>query len=641
MPEGVEEERKKHVEVCVRIRPLVITSESSSSFFQGKQQSAGPTSPAPADLGTPSKSRKSFLRKPQIPRPWGKAKTPDEKNNGKPPSPAVYAWKTISDDTATQSVDLVPGRTHTYTLDHVYGPEATTEALFDRSVLGLVHAAMDGYHTSVLAYGQTSTGKTFTMTGTPNHPGLIPLSIQECFKYLKHRKQGREYLLRVSYLEVYKEHIRDLLAASAVPIRLFDSNDGLVIKGLQEEVVTSPEEVFALLEEGEARRQVGATSMNQHSSRSHVLLRLWIESRAENEPHGSVRISSLSLVDLAGSESVRLTGSSERREEGHYINKSLMTLGQVVYALSETDDETKRKHVPYRDSKLTRLLQPSLSGSAQVVLLCCISPIASHLEESHNTFKFACRAKKIPQKAKIQEVKDEKTMLAAYIEEIEDLKQQLQEAREQQEEFRRLMESGGVSTGSTDTVSDEEVQELVNAISTMERLILKSSTISTPRAKPGDFFDLSDGQGDNDDDLVDDLMAYASNPTTPNGAISAKSSFADPPGESPASNADIQMELERIQGLLGSVLKKRISGGAENAELEMLRKQLQKQQQATNLGKADSTFLQAQLDEKNKLLMEVSKMLEILEERQARLEEENDLLRREIALLRRQPKAEP
>lgn len=549
----------------------------------------------------------------------------------------------MSDDTVAQSVDLVPGRTHSYTLDHVYGPEASTELLFDRSVLGLVHAAMDGYHASVLAYGQTSTGKTFTMTGTPNHPGLIPMSIQECFKYLKHRKQGREYLLRVSYLEVYKEHIRDLLTASAVPIRLFDSADGLIIKGLQEEVVTSPEEVFALLEAGEARRQVGATSLNQHSSRSHVLLRLWIESRAENEPNGSVRISSLSLVDLAGSESVRLTGSSERREEGHYINKSLMTLGQVVYALSETDDETKRKHVPYRDSKLTRLLQPSLSGSAQVVLLCCISPIASHLEESHNTFKFACRAKKIPQKAKIQEVKDEKTMLAAYIEEIEDLKQQLQEAREQQEEFRRLMENGGAASlpNSTDTVSDEEVQELVTAISTMERLILKSSTISSPRARPGDFFDISEGQlEENDDDLVDDLMAYASNPTTPNGTP-AKSNFADPPGAPPVSNADIQVELERIQGLLGSVLKKRISGGADNAEMEKLRNQLEKQQVATNLGKADSTFLQSQLDEKNQLLMEVSKMLEILEERQARLEEENDLLRREIGLLRRQPKAEP
>lgn len=500
---------------------------------------------------------------------------------------------------------------------------------------------MDGYHTSVLAYGQTSTGKTFTMTGTPNHPGLIPLSIQECFKYLKHRKQGREYLLRVSYLEVYKEHIRDLLAESTVPIRLFDSSDGLIIKGLQEEVVTSPEEVFALLEEGEARRQVGATSLNQHSSRSHVLLRLWIESRAENEPNGAVRISSLSLVDLAGSESVRLTGSSERREEGHYINKSLMTLGQVVYALSETDDETKRKHVPYRDSKLTRLLQPSLSGSAQVVLLCCISPIASHLEESHNTFKFACRAKKIPQKAKIQEVKDEKTMLAAYIEEIEDLKQQLQEARQQQEEFRRLMENGGALSNSVDRVSDEEVQELVDAISTMERLILKSSTIATPRARPGDFFDLSDEQLEgNDDDLVEDLMAFANNPTTPTGN-SSKPNFVDPPGTLPISNADLQAELGRIQGLLGSVLKKRISGGTSDAEMEMLRNQLEKQQVATNLGKADATFLQSQLDEKNKLLMEVSKMLEMLEERQARLEEENDLLRKEIELLRRKSRADP
>ncbi|EEC44527.1 kinesin family-like protein, partial [Phaeodactylum tricornutum CCAP 1055/1] len=320
-----------------------------------------------------------------------------------------------------------------YTLDRVYGPATTTHDLYQQSVRDRVHAAMDGFHAAVLAYGQTSTGKTHTMSGTSVQPGLIPLCIQECFAYLQAQNTPREYLLRVSYLEVYKEHIRDLLATSATapPVRLFDSVDGLIIKGLREEVVTTPSQVFQVLQKGEARRQVGATHLNQHSSRSHVMVRLWIESRGMHEKNGSsgnapTTPTRLSLVDLAGSESVRLTGSTERRQEGHYINKSLMTLGKVVYALSEGI----HSHVPYRDSKLTRLLQPSLAGNAQVVLVCCISPLASHLEESHNTFKFANRAKKIPQKATIQETLDEKTLLQSYREEIEDLKQQLNEARQ-------------------------------------------------------------------------------------------------------------------------------------------------------------------------------------------------------------------
>jgi centromeric protein E len=177
-------------------------------------------------------------------------------------------------------------------------------------------------------------------------------------------------------------------------------------------------------------------------------------------------------VDLAGSESVKLSGSSDRRTEGHYINKSLMTLGQVVYALSE--ETGKKSHVPYRDSKLTRLLQPSLSGNAQVVLVCCISPLVTHVEESHNTFKFATRAKKIPQKATVQESMDEKTLLESYREEIETLRLQLKEAKEQQERQDAKAQLSSHSTLSTTSTTEEmdedEIIELAEAIQTRRSL---------------------------------------------------------------------------------------------------------------------------------------------------------------------------
>ena len=662
-----EEERKKHVEVCVRIRPLVIGKESSSSFFQ------------------PKRSLLTSPRKPQIPRPSSKfrtptktpessKKTPQQLSPPPPPKNNIYAWDVLSSDTVTQSpaTDCILGRTLSYTLDRVYGPNVSTQTLYDSSVQDLVHAACEGYHTAVLAYGQTSTGKTHTMTGTNSQPGLIPLAVQECFEYiLKQQQQSREYLLRISYLEVYKEHIRDLLATGTVePVRLFDSADGLVIKGLQEKVVTSPNQVFKLLAQGEAQRQVGATHMNQHSSRSHVIVRLWIESRGmtgagahsnnctapgtvstsvssasslsslDGARGGGVRISSLSLVDLAGSESVRLSGSSERRQEGHYINKSLMTLGQVVNALSERsqDNGTKKQHIPYRDSKLTRLLQPSLSGNAQVVLVCCISPLVSHIEESHNTFKFAMRAKKIPQKATIQEATDDdKTLLQSYREEIEVLKQQLKELRQQQEQYMKASEHSVSSmiSSSGDSVAESEMEELVEAIQTMEKLILKTSPAS-PAVRPEDLFDFSANVDDVDDE-EENLLALVSN----SEATPAAKAMTTPQKDRSA-NKDFQSELSRIQGLLGSVLKKRMTAGsaekaqasASEKEVRNLRVQLEEQQVATSLRKADSTFLQAQLEEKDNLLHEVSKILEAVEERQAKLEAENAALRKELAALK-------
>lgn len=439
-----------------------------------------------------------------------------------------------------------------------------------------------------------------------------------------------------SYLEVYKEHIKDLLATSetAPPVRLFDSNDGLVIKGLREEVVTSPEDVFRILAQGESRRQVGATHFNQHSSRSHVIVRLWIEGRATDGTMSSKHstASSLSLVDLAGSESVKLSGSTERRSEGHYINQSLMTLGKVVYALSEEDEKGtpagKKKHVPYRDSKLTRLLQPSLSGNAQVCVLCCISPIVSHLEESHNTMKFAIRAKRIPQQATVQETADEQTLLQSYKQEIADLRQQLADLKKTQTSS-TTVDGTLSSSSSVDMEQEDEMTELAQSIKKLESLILKSKPISS---QPEDLLDITD-HGIDDAELSQTLLAMADSPATPVAARAQPSTPVVSPRDE-KTDQDMEAELARIQGILGSVLKKRLHGRSSDAEVRQLRAQLEKQEETVSLRKADASFLQKQLEEKDDLLQEVSKLLEAVEIRQSELERENQRLREEVAMLK-------
>jgi len=614
--------RRHNVEVCVRIRPVQVKN-MPSSFFQSQASSSGSTRTRTSGI----QPRRNSLFK-------------AKESRSRSPVDKTCAWGVISDTAVSQTKDVVQGRTHTYTLDKVYGAEVNTKEIFDRSMLPLVHSAMDGLNATFLAYGQTSTGKTHTITGSKESPGLTPLAVRECFSYLKRNEQNREYLIRVSCIEVYKEHIRDLLASSSTPppVRLFDSADGLVIKGLNEEVVTSPEDVFTQLRHAEKRRQVGATHMNQHSSRSHVLVRILIESRDTASSTGGVRVSSLSLVDLAGSESVRLTGSSARREEGHYINKSLMTLGQVVHALADAseNESSSKKHVPFRDSKLTRLLQPSLSGNAQVVLICCISPLLYHVEESHNTFKFATRAKKIPQNVVVKEITDEKTLLQGYRDEIEDLKKQLLEAKEQQAHFMTLtrgkhptsMEQEGEAT-------EDEINDLTQAIQTMEKLILKSNP-STGLATPTNPEDMLDIDNDLSDDEEENLMRLASTPRSKAATpVSTQARLTSP-------DKDLQNGLSHVQGLLGSVLRRRMqletraaSNAATELEVRNLRKQLKEQEAASSLRQADSSFLQAQLKEKEALLVEVSKVLEAVEERQSRLEEENEGLRKELNLLKK------
>ena len=449
------------------------------------------------------------------------------------------------------------------------------------------------------------------MTGTPTSPGIVPLAVADIFNYIQQGDQAaREYLIRFSYLEIYNEQIVDLLAETASSIRILESKDGVTVRGLREEVVTTPGAILDLLKKGERRRQIGSTNMNKHSSRSHAIVRIWIESKAEGA-NGKTRASSLSMVDLAGSESVRLTGSTgDRKREGQYINKSLMALGQVIYKLSEQE----KSHIPYRDSKLTRLLQPSLSGNAQIVSICNISPSVSHLEESHNTLKFAMRAKKIQQRVVLNEVLDESTLLQEYKDEIEDLKLQLAEAKAAQRQQQ----------------NDEDTRELIQAIQKMEGLILKTQKLQEHL---------------NNDEKValesSDSGEFVDSSEFGNKAQSKKLAFNDTSESKVVSDRPLLDEMQRIQGLLDNVLDKQgmsrsrststdnlVSVLRREEEVEELRSQLVELEVTTSLKRADADFLHSQLLQKDALLAEVAQILEIVEKRQIQLESDNQTLKR-------------
>lgn len=279
---------------------------------------------------------------------------------------------------------------------------------------------MEGYHGTVFAYGMTGTGKTFSMQGTATSPGVIPLAITDIFSFIRETPH-REFLLRVSYLEIYNEKIHDLLSAPAsgqqqeeIKLRE-DSKRGVYASPLKEEIVQSPTQLLRVIARGDHARRTSSTQFNARSSRSHAVVQIVVESR-ERAPiatvqdkrsaivPGGVRVSTLSLIDLAGSE--RAAEDKERRTEGAHINKSLLTLGTIISRLSETKDKNgnatdKERHLPYRDSKLTRLLQPALSGNSLVSILCTVQLAAvgssaaanSHSGETLNTLKFAARAK--------------------------------------------------------------------------------------------------------------------------------------------------------------------------------------------------------------------------------------------------------
>ncbi|GMF34815.1 unnamed protein product [Phytophthora lilii] len=277
---------------------------------------------------------------------------------------------------------------------------------------------MDGYNATIFAYGQTSSGKTYTMEGANiDHPelqGIIPRTATEIFSNVMNADENMEFIVKVSYIEIYMERIRDLLDPYKSKVNLQvreDAQRGIFVEGMTEMCVTSDEELLAAMRAGAANRAVAATGMNEGSSRSHSVFMVTLFQR--NLENQATKAGKLYLVDLAGSEMVRKTGATGRQlEEAKTINKSLSALGMVINALTDSHIT----HVPYRDSKLTRVLQESLGGNSRTALIINVSPSSFNASETISTLRFGMRAKSIKNKAVVNEqrsVAEYEALLAA------------------------------------------------------------------------------------------------------------------------------------------------------------------------------------------------------------------------------------
>ncbi|CAH2047327.1 unnamed protein product [Thlaspi arvense] len=350
----------------------------------------------------------------------------------RPPAPEVSPengsslWK-VEDNRISLHKSLdTPISTASYAFDHVFDERSTNACVYELLTKDIIHAAVEGFNGTAFAYGQTSSGKTFTMTGSETDPGIIRRSVRDVFERIQ-MISDREFLIRVSYMEIYNEEINDLLAVENQRLQIHEHLErGVFVAGLKEEIVSDAEQILKLLDSGEVNRHFGETNMNVHSSRSHTIFRMVIESRGkENSSSDAIRVSVLNLVDLAGSERIAKTGAGGvRLTEGKYINKSLMILGNVINKLSESAKQ--RAHIPYRDSKLTRILQPALGGNAKTCIICTIAPEEYHIEESKGTLQFASRAKRITNCAQVNEILTDAALLKRQKLEIEELRMKLQ-----------------------------------------------------------------------------------------------------------------------------------------------------------------------------------------------------------------------
>ncbi|XP_051759204.1 centromere-associated protein E isoform X4 [Ctenopharyngodon idella] len=343
--------------------------------------------------------------------------------------PVQLFWR--ADKQAIHQLDDDGTQTKSFSFDRVFSAEESTGQLYQDIAKPLVVSAVEGYNGTIFAYGQTSSGKTFTMMGSEHNPGVIPLAMADVFKTIKNCPK-KEFLLRVSYMEIYNETVTDLLCESwkRKPLEIREGNyKNVYVADLTEEMVTSPEQALSWITKGEKNRHYGKTKMNQRSSRSHTIFRMILESRERSDPasgenaDGAIIVSHLNLVDLAGAERASQTGAEGTRfKEGCNINRSLFTLGQVIKKLS---DESQKGFLNYRDSKLTRILQNSLGGNAKTVIICTITPAT--VDETVSTLQFASAAKRMKNDPHVTEVSDEGALLRRYRNEIVDLKRRLQE----------------------------------------------------------------------------------------------------------------------------------------------------------------------------------------------------------------------
>ncbi|KAI7744954.1 hypothetical protein M8C21_027075 [Ambrosia artemisiifolia] len=340
-----------------------------------------------------------------------------------------------------------------FTFDHIVSETISQEKLFSVAGLPMIDNCMSGYNSCMFAYGQTGSGKTYTMMGEISQRdgkfvddcGMTPRLFEYLFTRIKSEEESRrderlKYSCKCSFLEIYNEQITDLLEPSSTNLQLREGlKEGVYVENLTEYTVETVDEVIKLLLQGAANRKVAGTDMNSESSRSHSVFTCIIESRWEKDSVTHLRFARLNLVDLAGSERQRSFGAGERLKEASYINKSLSTLGLVIMSLVDVT-HGKHRHVPYRDSRLTFLLQDSLGGNSKTTIIANVSPSMCAAYETLSTLKFAQRAKLIQNNAKVNE--DASGDVTALQRQIQMLKEQMFSLMKQQKISKPVFQVG-------------------------------------------------------------------------------------------------------------------------------------------------------------------------------------------------------
>ena len=337
---------------------------------------------------------------------------------------------------------------HRFTFDYVFDQDTTQLELYLKAAKPTVLSLFEGYNSTIFAYGQTGTGKTYTMEGFTFDPldekrGLVPRVIEEIFKNIEKSAKNNlnnnyekdNYLVRASYLQIYNEYINDLLIPERKNLNIReDKKRGIYIDNLSEWLVRDSDDIYTLLERGSENRATSSTAMNEISSRSHAIFIITVEQTISVKDNDidtnnySTKISKLNLVDLAGSERTKITGAKGKQlEESKRINKSLSALGNVINALTESKIVL---HIPYRDSKLTRLLEDSLGGNCKTTMLTMISPCQDFISETLSSLSFARRAKKIKNKPKINEEINHKALISQYEIQLTNLRNELKKKNE-------------------------------------------------------------------------------------------------------------------------------------------------------------------------------------------------------------------
>lgn len=318
-----------------------------------------------------------------------------------------------------------------YLFDLVFGTDTQNQQIFNSLVRPLVDSAMEGFNVTVLAYGQTASGKTYTMMGSQQEFGIVQLVVERIFTVIESQPE-REFLLRCSYIEIYNETISDLLSSTHQKLKVQELAEGhVIVQNLSETNVNSTDAVLKLMQQGNKQRKVGGTSMNERSSRSHTIFRIIVESRpCSDDNDAAVIVSHINLglqtiskycskivlvhqliyisVDLAGSEKASQTNATgDRFREGCAINTSLSALSLVIKQLSE-----KEGFVNFRDSKLTHILRASLGGNARTAIICNVTPTV--LDETSSTLKFASSAKTVQNQPHANEVYSDQVDTISY-----------------------------------------------------------------------------------------------------------------------------------------------------------------------------------------------------------------------------------